>query len=86
MEAVSKLAAPKDPIREVLKAMTGKEPPEFVKGYRFKDLSEEQTMALQDWCATNVRPSWLTGIGLMDAAESQVMEAVCNGNIPEEPV
>lgn len=90
MEAVNKrpvrkIEAPKDPIREVLEAMTVATPPDFVRGYSFKDLTEEQTMLLQDWCASHVRPSWLTGIGLMDAAESQVMEAVNNGNIPEEP-
>ena len=72
---MGKPAAPEHPIREVLQAMTG---------YSFKDLSEEQIMELQDWCASHVRPSWLTGIGLMGAAESQVMEAVSNGNIPEE--
>lgn len=76
--------APTDPIREVLQVMTGQEPPPFVRGYSFKGLSDEQTQVLQDWCATHVRPSWCTGIGLMDAAENQVAEAVSNANIPPE--
>ena len=78
------LACPEDPIRLVLKAMTGAEPPAFVRGYSFKGLSEDQTAKLQNWCVEHVRPDWLTGIGLMDAAENQVEEAVCNGNIPAE--
>lgn len=79
-----KYAHPKHPIREVLWAMTGSRPPPFVKGYSFKGLSDAQVQELQDWCASHVKPSWLTGIGLMDAAENQVAEAVSNGNIPEE--
>jgi len=75
---------PTDPIRDVLHAMTGENPPTFVKGYGFKGLSDAQMQELQDWCAIHVRPVWLTGIGLMDAAESQVEEAVSNGNIPPE--
>ena len=70
-----------DPIREVLQAMTGKEPPSFVRGYDYKGLTDEQVQELQDWCCVNVKPEWLTGIGLMDAAENQVAEAVSNGNI-----
>ena len=62
--------------------MTGVSPPEFVQGYVFQGLSDEQMQELQDWCALHVKPVWLTGIGLMDAAESQVAEAVSNGNIP----
>jgi hypothetical protein len=62
--------------------MTGENPPSFVKGYNFENLSDIEILALQDWAATNVRPYWLTGIGLLDAAEKQVQEAVDNGNIP----
>ena len=78
------LSQPKDPIREVLRTMTGVEPPEFVRGYDFDNLTDEQHDELQSWCSEHVKPSWLTGIGLMDAAETQVCEAVGNGNIPEE--
>jgi len=78
------LAEPKHPLRDVLEAMTGEQPPAFVKGYSTKGLSDKQLMMLQDWCSTNVKPNWLTGIGLLEAAEQQVQEAVANTNIPEE--
>ena len=76
------LAIPKDPIRQVLRAMTGVQPPAFVSGYDFDNLSDTQLQTLQDWAIMSVKPRWLTGIGLLDAAESQVQEAVDNGNIP----
>jgi|SRR6478609_616191 len=82
---MSYLAQPKDPFRDVLKAMTGKEPPAFVKGYGSRDLTDQQQMELQDWCSSNAEPFWLTGIGLWEAAEQQVKEAVSNGNIPRDP-
>jgi hypothetical protein len=80
------LAMPKNPIRKVLRAMTGKKPPKFVKGYDYSNLTDMQHQELQDWAATNARPTWLTGIGLIEAAEKQVQEAVDNANIPpKEP-
>lgn len=78
------LDMPKNPIRKVLRAMTGKKPPKFVKGYNYNNLTDMQHQELQDWAATNVRPNWLTGIGLIEAAERQVKEAVDNSNIPPE--
>ena len=74
------------PLREILAQMTGKRPPAFLKGhYTTETLSEGDTERLQNWAIRNVRPSWLTGIGLMDAADSQVHEAIMNGNIPPAP-
>jgi hypothetical protein len=78
------LDIPKNPIRKVLKAMTGKRPPKFVKGYNFNNLTDMQRDELQGWAVNNVRSFWLTGIGLIEAAEKQVKEAVDNGNIPPE--
>lgn len=69
------------PLREVLAHMTGKKPPKFVRGYTLEDLTEDECWMLQRWAVNNVKPSWLTGIGLLEAAEQQVMEAVSNGNI-----
>lgn len=76
------LSKPKDPIRDVLKAMTGKSPPAFVKGYTCYALSDKEWDLLQSWAVNNCKPSYLTGIGLLDAAHHQVEEAVSNGNIP----
>lgn len=81
----SYLAKPKHPIREVLKQMCLRAPPSFVKGYDFTNLTDLEIMRLQDWASRYVQPSWLTGIGVLDAAEKQVEEAVANGNIPPNP-
>lgn len=78
------LASPREPLRDVLRAATGKAPPRFVRGYSTRGLTDEQNDRLQDWAATHARPGWLTGIGLIEAAEAQVAEAVANGNIPPE--
>lgn len=77
------LSQPKDPIRDVLKAMTGKSPPAFVKGYTCYNLSDKEWDLLQSWAVNNCKPFYLTGIGLLEAAHHQVNEAVSNGNIPD---
>jgi hypothetical protein len=79
---MSYLNSPKDPIRDVLKAMTGKAPPAFVRGYTCHNLPDTKWDALQSWAVNNCKPSYLTGIGLIEAAHQQVDEAVSNGNIP----
>jgi hypothetical protein len=74
---------PKDPIREALSALCGgKEPPAFVRGHTTQGLTDRQNEELQDWCSTNGRPEWATGIGIIEAAELLVAEAVNNDNIP----
>lgn len=76
---------PKDPIRDVLQWIVGARPPKFVKGYSYEDLTDEQHMQLQDWVCMNLHKTniwWSTGIGIIDAAEKMVQEAVSNGNIP----
>ena len=65
------LAAPKHPIREVLRAMTGCAPPRFVRGYSLDRLSDDETGKLQDWAVAHRKPRWLTGIGLLEAAEQR---------------
>jgi hypothetical protein len=69
------------PIREALKGLVRKEPPDFVKGYDLKQLTDQQMLALQDWCSLNVRPQWATGLSVIEAAELMVAGAVENGNI-----
>jgi hypothetical protein len=72
---------PQHPIREVLKALVGKSPPDFVKGHDLKGLTDQQMLALQDWCSLNSRPKWATGLSIIEAAELIVAGAVENGNI-----
>lgn len=79
------LHEPKNPVRDVLEAMTSAKPPDFVNGYDFSDLSDEELSELQDWCVASVKPWYLTGIGLLEAAEKQVLTAIENGNIPDKP-
>lgn len=74
-----------NPIRDVLKLLCGgKEPPEFVRGYDYSNLTDAQHSELQNWVGMNMDRSieWSTAIGIIDAAESIVIEAAGNANIP----
>jgi hypothetical protein len=75
-----------DPLREALLAICGKEPPDFVRGHGISGLSDQQVSALQDWCSLNARPEWATGLGVLEAAELIVSQAVDNANIAPDPV
>lgn len=73
------------PLREALKVlMGGKEPPKYVQGYDYSNLTDDQHTHLQDWVNMNLPGTiaWSTGIGVIDAAEHIVEEAVGNANIP----
>jgi hypothetical protein len=76
-------AVPVHPLRDVLFAMTRTTPPVFTAhAYSCQDLTEVEKDDLQTWAVMHVQPRWATGIGLIEAAEAQVAEAVSNGNIP----
>ena len=72
---------PLNRIGQALWAITGKIPPDFVTGCDFRGLTDQQMVKLQDWCASNARFNWMTGIGVMEAAEKLVDSAIENGNI-----
>jgi len=78
----------KDPIRSVLKLLCGgSEPPPYVQGYDYDNLTDDQHSQLQDWVGMHISEEiiWSTAIGIIDAAENIVAEAVANANIlPEE--
>lgn len=78
---------PDQPLRDVLSALCGgAEPPDFVTDQFFTyQLTEEEQLELQDWCACNVKPEWLTGIGTMEAADALVKEAITSANIAGPP-
>ena len=85
------ISHPKDPIRAILVEWTGgAKPPDYVKGYDFSNLTEEQRLDLQLWCIGNAVPDWLPGETFMQCAELAVKGAVANGKIPDpndiEPV
>lgn len=72
----------KNPLYEALLAITGEKPPEFILGkFATTDLNENENMSLQEWCYNNARPNWSTGIGIMEAADTIVVEAIGNCNI-----
>ena len=72
----------KNPLKDVLSAMTHSYPPDYLNGlFSSDELHEAYYLEFQDWCASNVLPAWATGIGLIEAADKMVLEAVRNGNI-----
>lgn len=71
-----------NPFREALEALVGQEPPAYVVGYSLNDIPPTDRLALQDWCSVHGRPAWVTGIGVIEAAELLVLSAIENGNIP----
>jgi len=73
---------PKNPLTDALRVIVGVEPPKYTHGaYSANDLEEENIVDLQDWCSLNARPEWSTGIGILEAAELIIEEAVSNANI-----
>lgn len=78
---------PKHPIRDVLTWLCGKRAPDYVQGYDYSNLTDEQHAELQQWVCWNLDKTkipWSTGIGLIEAAQRIVEEAVGNGNIPDK--
>jgi len=71
-----------NPLYDVIKILTGKEPPNFVKGKTSTaELNDEEFLTLQDFCSENAVLNWLTGIGILEAADVLVEESINNGNI-----
>lgn len=77
--------AVESPFRDALAAVTGKEPPDYVRGYHFYHVDEGRQDELHSWCALNARPTWATGTSMIEAAELIVAGAVENGNIGPDP-
>jgi hypothetical protein len=80
----SYISTPEHPIREILKTVTGKNPPKFLKGYSVYGTTDDEWEKLHSWAVNSCKPYWVTGIALLESAEDQVLEAVSNGNIPPE--
>ncbi len=77
--------SPRHPIREVLQRIVGAVPPDFVQGYDYNNLTDTQYESLQSWVLDSLSDSplyWSTGIGILEAAQNIVEEAVINANIP----
>lgn len=70
------------PMREAIEAITGKTPPDYIKGAG-EELTDDQKQDFQGWCLDNAPRDWMTGLGVWEAAEVLVAGAVENGNIME---
>jgi hypothetical protein len=71
-------------LKEVLTILAGTEVPSDIlrEGItNASQLDEEHYDKLIDWCSINVRPSWATGLWMLDSAESCIETALENGNI-----
>lgn len=64
------------PYREALRILTGCQPPAFIR-HHWPDGADADKA--QDWAASHV-PDWLTGYGVLEAAESMVAASLENGN------
>lgn len=69
--------------REAIHAVVGKYPPMEVPRYGAHDMGNE-VIELQDWCASNARPEWATGLSMIEAAELIVQQALDNANIKKD--
>lgn len=82
------LDTPQAPFRDALTQICGRKAPTYVRGYSCQDMTESEYEKLQHWVNNAGLPehiSWSTGIGIIEAAEYLVEEAVSNGNIPTAP-
>jgi hypothetical protein len=71
-----------DPLTEALAALATEAPPSFTRGHvDTSKMTDDQVESLQSWCVDHCKLVWSTGIGMMEAAELVVREAINNGNI-----
>ncbi len=72
----------KNPLYQVLQHMTGKKPPLVLENcLSFSEISDEEYLLLQDWVCNNSKPYWVTGEGILEAAQIIVNLALENNNI-----
>ncbi len=69
--------------REALQLLVDEPVPEWARMHAERIGDGTAAIQLQDWVCPRVRPSWATGLGAIEAAESMVHEAISNGNIDE---
>jgi len=75
---------PWSPFREALRVLCrGAEPPAFVKGDGTPGLTDQETDALQSWAASNASIDWMSGIQVIEAAESIVSTAYADGSLKD---
>lgn len=72
---------PHNYFQEALELLVGKPCPIQVPRFGTEGLSDKDVSSLQDWCSSNARPRWATGLSMMEAAELIVEGALENANI-----
>lgn len=71
-----------NPFAEALESVIGIRPPfDLDHVFSSSDICDDVFIKLQDWCALHARPSWATGISMIEAADIIVDGAICNSNI-----
>lgn len=79
-----KAVLPPNYFKEALESLIGKPCPIEVPRYGTTGMADEDILRLQDWCSDYAKPSWATGLSMIEASELIVQGAVENGNIPSE--
>ena len=64
--------------RQAIASIVGVKPPEFIT---WPSRYDGDILDMQDWCSENASHNWMTGIGIIEAAESIVWTSVNNCNI-----
>lgn len=71
-----------NPLTEALAMMAMAAPPDFTHGHvDTSKMTDDQVDELQSWCVDHCKLAWSTGIGMLEAAELVVREAINNANI-----
>ncbi len=72
----------KSPFYEALDSITMSTPPDFTKEiFSSMELNDSNFDRLQEWCVNAIGIHWGTGIGVIEAVDMIVDEALSNGNI-----
>jgi hypothetical protein len=65
-------------IRDLIILFTGKEPPFPIHVYELRKLSDAKYEQLQSFLINEAKCQWLTGIGILEAIDMLVYEAIAN--------
>jgi hypothetical protein len=91
MLIVIKYNCVKEPLKEAIERIIGKEPSfDFDGAYRFSELPAAALNQIEDWCSLEISghgvAGWATGSSVVSAAEIMVEEAQWDANIASNPI
>ncbi|WP_417744764.1 hypothetical protein [Rosistilla oblonga] len=71
-----------NPLSEAIEAIVGEAPPVDLTGcYSLREIEDDAFIDLQNWASDHAKPTWATGLGVLEAAAWIVEQAVDNCNI-----